>query len=55
MNQDQQDKDITEVVETTSNNATIQPFSTIDEIKLEELEEIVGGSRTPIYDPLTTG
>ena len=54
MNQDQQDKDITEVVETTSNNATIQPFSTIDEIKLEELEEIVGGgglSRIPRYQP----
>ena len=43
MNQDQQDKDITEVVETTSNIATIESITKQDEIKLEELEEVVGG------------
>ena len=43
MNQDQQDKDITEVVETTSNNASIESITKQDEIKLEELEEVVGG------------
>ena len=43
MNQDQQDKDITEVVETTSNDATIESITKQDEITLEELEEVVGG------------
>ena len=43
MNQDQQDKDITEVVETTSNNATIESITKQDELTLEQMEEVVGG------------
>ena len=43
MNQDQQDKDITEVVETTSNNASIESITKQDELTLEQMEEVVGG------------
>ena len=43
MNQDQQDKDITEVVHTTSDNATIESITKQDELTLEQMEEVVGG------------
>ena len=43
MNQDQQDLDITEVVHTTSDNATIESITKQDELTLEQMEEVVGG------------
>ncbi len=40
MNQDQQDKDIIEVVENTSNKTPLAALTIQDEISLEELEAV---------------
>jgi len=52
MNQDQQDKDRTEAVETTSNNATIESITKQDELTLEDLEAVVGGAFGPMPSAL---